>query len=369
VAGRKQSNLLETVAGKNPKHQRGFAFGVIIETLTNREEGIMRARKPTAIALMVFFLGATVGARADNKEDNVKDIGNRKVAHFSIISQEKEIAIGKQYATQIERSAKMLKDPVINEYVNRVEQNIARNSDAKIPITIKIIDDPSINASTLPGGFIFVNTGLLKAMNSEDELAGVLAHETAHVACRHWASSMTKQTILQYAMIPLMFTPMSAALYYGVMEAYMNGVPMAFLKFSRADEAQADFLGIQYMWKAGYDPSGFIQAFGTIMQKSRSNPGSVPSVFMDHPPTGDRIIKAEEEIKNLLPKRHEYLVNTSEYNDVRTRLAMVMNLNRKMAKNENAPTLERREPGNKTPSAPPKGSTTSDKPPVLERRN
>lgn len=326
----------------------------------------MKGRKPIAITLLVLFLGAATGVRAEDKKDEVQDIGNRKVAHWSLISQEKEIAIGKQYATQIEREAKILKDPVINEYVNRIEQNIARNSDARIPITIKIIDDPTINASTLPGGFMFVNTGLLKAMNNEDELAGVLAHETAHVACRHWASSMTKQTILQYAMIPLMFTPMSAALYYGVMEAYMNGVPIAFLKFSRSDEAQADFLGLQYLWKAGYDPNGLVQSFSKILQDSRSDPGSVPSVFMDHPPTGDRIIKCEEEIKNLLPKRQEYLVSTSDYNDMRTRLAMIMNMNRQMAKNQNAPTLEKREPAAKTPPA---GSKTEDKPPVLERRN
>ncbi len=326
----------------------------------------MIGRKPISVTLLALLLGVAGSAAAKNKQDEVQDIGNRKVAHWSLISQEKEIAIGKQYAMQIEREAKILKDPVINEYVNRIEQNIARNSDAKIPITIKIIDDPTINASTLPGGFMFVNTGLLKAMNNEDELAGVLAHETAHVACRHWASSMTKQTILQYAMIPLMFTPMSAALYYGVMEAYMNGVPIAFLKFSRSDEAQADFLGLQYMWKAGYDPNGLVQSFSVILQQARSDPGSVPSVFMDHPPTGDRIIKCEQEIKNLLPKRKEYLVNTSEYNDMRTRLAMVMNMNRQMAKNQNAPTLEKREPGAKTP---PKGSKTEDKPPVLERRN
>ncbi len=317
---------------------------------------------------LALFLGATaLNARGKSKIDNPKDIGHRKVAGWSLISMKREIAIGRKYAAQIDSSSKILKDPVITEYVNRIEQNIAENSDVRVPVSVKIIEDPTVNAMTLPGGFIYVDTGLLKALSSEDELAGVLAHETGHVAARSWASTQTKREILQYAMIPLMFTPMSAALYYGVEESYMNGIPMAFLKFSRDQEKKADFLGIQYMWKAGYDPNGLVEAFGKIMQESRKNPGSVASIFMDHPPTGTRIIAAEKEIKNLLPKRKHYLVNTSGYIQMRQRLAMLMGQQNELAKNEdkNSPTLEKREPGAKVPP----GSETSDKPPVLERRN
>jgi predicted Zn-dependent protease len=354
-----------------PTHRLGGnrMIELLAEAVEERPKRAMRGQTLAVIPLLILLLGSAMTAKAEYKQDDANDIGHRRVAHRSIISQEKEIAIGRQYAAQIERSAKILKDPVINEYVNRIEQNIARNSDAKIPITVKIIDDPTINASTLPGGFMFVNTGLLNAMDNEDELAGVLAHETGHVAARHWASNMTKQTILQYAMIPLMFTPMSAALYYGVVEGYMNGVPLAFLKFSREDEAQADFLGIQYLWKAGYDPNGLVEAFGKVLQAERSAPGSAPSIFMDHPPTGDRIIKAEEEIKNLLPRRQEYLVTTSEFNAMKSRLTMVMSMNRQTANNSNAPTLEKLDPGNRTPQGVAKDGPKSDQPPVLERRN
>ncbi|HVA01256.1 MAG TPA: M48 family metallopeptidase [Terriglobia bacterium] len=332
----------------------------------------MTKRRIAPIGLLVVLFAAAVTGWSSDKKDDVSAIGNRRVAHRAMISEEKEIAIGKRYSMEIDRSAKIIKDPVINEYVNRVAQNVARNSDLKVPLTVKVIDSPDINAFALPGGFLYVNTGLLKAADEEDQLAGVIAHEIAHVAARHWASQMTKQTILQYAMLPLIFTPMSAAVYYGVMEAYMSGIPLAFLKFTRNDEAEADFLGIQYMYKSGYDPNAYVAFFGKIVQEQRSNPGSVPTVFADHPPTADRIIKAEKEIQTLLPKRSEYLVSTSEFNDVKTRLTDVMTLRRKQEKGEGGPTLRKRAPSTTTkPDAQP-GTTQKpedEKPPVLQRRD
>ena len=304
---------------------------------------------------------------AKNKMDDVYCIGDRRVAHRSFISTEKEVAIGAQYAKQINRSSKLVKDPVITEYVNRVEQNIAENSDVKIPITIRVIDSPQINAMTLPGGFIYVNTGLIRAAGSEAQLAAVLAHETAHVAARHWASEMTRQSLLQYAMIPLIFTPMTYPVYIGLSEGLNFGIPMAFLKFSREDEAQADFLGLQYLWKAGYDPNAFLAMFGKILQQHRREPGSVPSIFMDHPPTGDRIIKCEEEIKNILPQRSEYLVTDSEFQNVQARLNTVLGRMKRAQSAENRPTLLKREPNPNQPSQ--SGQTPdNDKPPVLRRR-
>ena len=307
---------------------------------------------------------------AKNKMDDVYCIGQRNVAHHSIISQQKEIAIGQKYAEQIDHSAKLVKDPVITEYVNRVAQNIARSSDAKVPITVKVIDSPEINAFTLPGGFIYVNTGLLHAAGSEAQLAGVLAHETAHVACRHWASDATKQTLLQYAMIPLIFTPMSYPVYIGISEGLNLGVPLAFLKFSRSDEQQADFLGLQYMWKAGYDPDAYLSMFAKIIQEGRRTPGSVAGVFMDHPPTQDRIINAEKEIKTILPSRSEYLVSDSEFQGIQERLNDLLGRMKKIESASNKPTLVKSEPKSGQPAGTDGGQTTADdKPPVLQRRN
>jgi len=326
-----------------------------------------------ALLLAGMLCLTSLPGHADDKKDDPDEIGNRKVAHRSIISQEKEIAIGKQYADQIDRQAKILKDPVINEYVNRLGQNLARNSDLTIPLTIKVIDDPAINAFTLPGGFLYINTGVLMAAEEEDQVAGVIAHEIGHAAARHWASNMTKSTILQLSMIPLMFIPMTYAVYMGVMEAYMNGVPLAFLKFSRKDEQEADFLGLQYMYKAGYDPNAFVGFFGKVMEEERRSPGSMSTVFATHPPTADRIVASEEEIQKILPKRPQYLVSTSEFDDIKARMQTVISQHKKQQKGDAGPTLRKHESPNDqtttTQSGQPSTDQGDDQPPVLKRRD
>jgi beta-barrel assembly-enhancing protease len=235
------------------------------------------------LLMMALIMGASLSAPEAGDKNNVSEIGNRKIPHRSIISQEKEVAIGKQLVAEIDRSAKLINDPVITEYVNRVAQNLARNSDLTIPLTMKVIDDPTINAMTLPGGFTYVNSGVLVAADEEDQLAGVLAHEIAHGAARHWAPQATRTTLLQYATLPLIFTPLSYPVYLGTSQALNYGVPLTFLKFSRSAEAEADFLGLQYMYKAGYDPNSYVTFFGKVLQEERGSPGSVPKVFLDHP--------------------------------------------------------------------------------------
>jgi len=316
-----------------------------------------------AVLLTIAVLPHSVHAQKDDPDA----IGTRKVAHRSIISESREIAYGKEMSMQVDRQSKLVSDPVLNEYVNRVGQNLARNSDLKVPLTIKVIDDPTINAFALPGGFLYVNTGVIKSADEESQLAGVLAHEMAHVAARHWASQMTKQQLLQFAMIPLMFTPMSIGAYYGL-SAAMQGLPILFLKFSQKDEAEADYLGLQYMYKAGYDPESYVAFFGKVTEEERHMPGSVPEIFMDHPPTPDRIISCEQEIKKILPQKQEYLISTSEFNDMKSRLSTVL-----LAQNRvkpGGPTLEKKKPSDKTTaSKQPSSDDGSDQPPVLKRRD
>ena len=337
----------------------------------------MRKARLTALVLVALLCGALPQAWADDKKNDVNEIGDRSIAHRSIISQEKEIAIGRQYAEQIDKQAKILKDPMVNEYVNRVAQNLARNSDLRIPLNIKVIEDPSINAFTLPGGYMYINTGTILAADEEDQMAGVMAHEIGHAAARHWASTMTKATLLQFATIPMMMVPMSYPVYMGVMEAYMNGVPLAFLKFSRKQEEEADFLGLQYMYKAGYDPNAFVAFFGKVMDEERHNPGSMAKIFADHPPTGDRIVAAKDEIQRILPRRPEYLVSSSDYDEMRARLQTIMAQAKRLQKGghgqDNGPTLHTQTSDQTSAQSSGRSGqsngSSDDSPPVLKRRD
>jgi predicted Zn-dependent protease len=278
-------------------------------------------------------------------EKDVNSIGNRGVGKgVNLYSLEREIALGKQAAQEVEKSSKMLNDPVVVEYVNRVGQNIVRNSDCKVPFTIKVIDSDEINAFALPGGFFYVNSGLVLRADEEAELAGVMAHETAHVCARHSTKNATKGEIMQWATIPLILLGPGGWAGYGLYEGLNVAIPLGFLKFSRDNERQADYLGLQYMYKAGYDPNAFVSFFEKIEAEERRHPGSVPKVFSTHPPTPERVQKAQQEIATILPTREEYIVTTSEFDLVKVRLTKIENRNKLNDKKSAAekPTLRTR---------------------------
>ncbi len=271
----------------------------------------------------------TVKGVKPGTEKDVNSIGNRNVGKGpSFYSLEKEIAIGKQFAQEVEKTSKLINDPVVTEYVNRVGQNLVRNSDAKVPFTIKVIDSDEINAMALPGGFFYVNSGLILRADEEAEMAGVMGHEIGHVAARHWARNQTKEEIAQWATIPLMIIVPYGLAGYGIYEGLNVGIPLTFLKFSRDQEREADYLGLQYMYKAGYDPNAFISFFEKVEAEERRHPGSIPKVFSTHPPTPDRVTKAQEEVATILPARDEYLVTTSEFDVVKARLRRIENKNK-----------------------------------------
>jgi predicted Zn-dependent protease len=284
----------------------------------------------------------------DDKKADPDAIGDRNVSgKVNWYSLEKEIALGKQLAQQVERQSKVINDPIIAEYVNRLGQNLVRNSDAKVPFTIKVVEDPTVNAFALPGGFFFVDSGLILKADTEAELAGVMAHEIAHVAARHGTRQATRGEIAQLATLPLIF--MGGAAAYGIYEASGLLVPMSFLKFSRTFESEADYLGVQYMYKAGYDPTAFVDFFEKIQTLEKRKPGTMSKLFSTHPPTDDRISKSQAEIADLKAKP-EYVVTTSEFNDVKGRLAMLENQRRpdKTSDDPNKPTL-RRNPNSNAP--------------------
>src|ERR1700683_3852509 len=281
-------------------------------------------------------------------EADVDAIGNRKVGHGpELYSLEHDIAIGKQLSQEVEKSAKFIDDPVVIEYVNRVGQNLVRNSDAKVPFTIKVIDSDVVNAFALPGEFFYVNSGLILHADEESELAGVMAHEIAHVCARHGTRQESKSTLVQLASIPAMiFIPYSWA-GYALYQGMNFAIPLTFLKFSRADEAEADYLGLQYMYKAGYDPNSFVSFFEKVQADEKKQPGTIPKVFSTHPPTPDRIEAIQKEIATILPARDQYIVSTSEFDTVKARLQLIEANIKVKDSNPNKPTLRKRTTQNK----------------------
>src|ERR1039457_805082 len=335
---------------------------------------LMKRFFPASLGLlaMLSFVTAT-GFAADKKKDP-DEIGNRDVGKgVNFYSIEKEIALGKGLAQEVERQAKIINDPVISEYVNRIGQNLVRNSDAKVPFTIKVIDSEDVNAFALPGGFFFVNSGLILKADSEAELAGVMAHEIAHVAARHGTKQATRGEIAQLATIPLIIMTYGTWTGYGIYQAASILVPIGFLKFSRGFESEADMLGLEYMYKAGYDPTAFVDFFEKIQTMEKRKPGTMAKVFSTHPPTDDRIKAAQKNIQEILVAKPEYVITTSEFNDVKNRMLAMHNRRKIDTADTNKPSLRRTAGGGtndpidadedgKTPKA------DEDERPTLKRR-
>jgi len=293
-----------------------------------------------------------------------RDIGGRGMGNW--YSTDTEIKMGKGYASEIEKSTKFITDPVVTEYVNSIGQNIVKNSDCKVPFTIKVIDSDEINAMALPGGFFYVNSGLILNADEEAELAGVMAHETAHVCAHHAVREQTRLNYAQLGTIPLIF--IGGWTGYGIYEAASIAIPITFMRFSREFEAQADYLGVQYMYKAGYDPQAFISFFEKIQALEKRKPGAVAKVFADHPQTPDRILHSQEEIARILPAKDEYTVTTSEFEDVKARLARIENKRRLTdSKDTKKPSL-RRASTDPNAQAGEDGSQSGDDRPTLHRR-
>jgi predicted Zn-dependent protease len=315
-----------------------------------------------------------VNGFAKDKKKDPEEIGNRDVGKgVNLYSLEKEIAMGKSYAQEIERQAKIIDDPVVSEYVNRIGQNLVRNSDVKVPVTIKVLDAEEVNAMALPGGFFFVNSGLLMKAENEAELAGVMAHEIAHIAARHGTRQATRGQIVNLASIPLIF--MGGWTGYGIRQAASVLVPVTFLKFSRSFEEEADMLGLQYLYKAGYDPTSFVDFFEKIQSMEKKRPGTMSKVFSSHPMTDSRIENAQKNIQEMLKARPEYVVTTSEFQDVKNRLMAMQNRRKIDDKDDNRPRLKRAPGGSTTPiegdakgKDGKKGEEEEDERPTLKRR-
>jgi Zn-dependent protease with chaperone function len=275
-----------------------------------------------------------------NKKYDVEKIGERGVGGgMNFFSIDREIKLGADMAKEIDAQVKFLTDERVNEYVNRLAQNLARNSDVKVPMSVRIIDSDELNAFALPGGRLYVNVGMIMAAESEAELAGVMAHEIAHVAARHATKNATKRQIWNFASIPLMFVGGPAGMV--VHNVVQIAVPMTFLKFSRNAEREADLLGIEYEYAAGYDPAAMVNFFEKLQTKDKKKPNFAVRAFQSHPMTDDRLKRAQKTIAELLPAKDEYMVSTSEFDEVKARLtSLTTNKLRIGPKDEPKPKLK-----------------------------
>src|SRR5438067_8310730 len=279
----------------------------------------------------------------DHSIRDIEAIGTRNIGCDRGIgnwySLEHQIAMGKQYSDQVEATSKLVKDAEIQNYINALGQNLVRNSDSLVPFTIKVIESDDINAFALPGGFFYVDSGLILAAENEAELAGVMAHEIAHVAACHVARQNTRGKMMNMASIPLMM--LGGPIGYAGYEALTIATPLTYLKFSRKFESEADFLGVQYMYKAGYDPQALTAFFEKVKALEKRPQNAVVKAFQTHPQTPDRIEKTQKEISTLLPPQTQYKVDTSEFEDVKAKLNQVENRLRIEKPHAHGPTLRR----------------------------
>ncbi len=302
---------------------------------------------PKRLIISLLIAAASFGLPAsaqDHKKNNKKDpteIGDRNVSKgLNFYSLEQELALGKQLALEVEKQAKIVDDPIVAEYINRLGQNLGRNSDVTFPLSFKLIESDEINAFTLPGGYVFINTGLLRLGANEAELAASIAHEIGHAAARHATRQASRNQLLGMTTIPLAIFGGIAGL--AARQAVNLAAPMAFMKFSREFETEADLLGIQYLWKAGYDPTAAVDLFEALESTEKRQPGSVGKLFRTHPLTQDRIEKTQKNIDKLLPSRSEYVLNTSEYEDIRARVESLTPKTPVPDDTQNRPTLIRK---------------------------
>jgi predicted Zn-dependent protease len=307
--------------------------------------GVLLSGLPIAVAQVdqtVSQVRKIPQAKPGSKDD-IQTIGNRKIGGSGLgnwYSLEHEISIGREYSQAIDGSVKLIQDPVVTEYVNRIGQNLVRNSDAKVPFTIKVVDSEEVNAFALPGGFLYVNSGLVLAAQDEAELAGVMAHEIAHVAARHATRQMTRSQMFNLASIPLIFV--GGGIGIAVQQAAGLAVPLSLTKFSRGFETEADYLGVEYLYKAGYDPQAFISFFERVQAQEKQKPGLIAKAFADHPQTADRMKKTQQEIGGILPAREAYVISTSDFEEAKSRLTAIANRRRPAEQDAERPTLRRK---------------------------
>jgi beta-barrel assembly-enhancing protease len=345
-----------------------------------KEEKNKKDAKPTTSATPQTSARKPLSVKEDPAMIGKRNINSGTDKFFGWLggSQQKEIAIGRQLALEVEQQAKMIEDERITEYINRVGQNIVLHSDAKIPFTIKVIDSDEVNAFALPGGYFFVNKGLILAADNEAELAGVMAHEIAHVTARHAMENAGKGQFLGYGLLAGILLTGGIA---GAVLQNTAGIAqaLAFFKFSRGAEEEADKLGVQYLYAAGYDPTAMATMFEKIDSLNKKKPGTISKLFSTHPQSVERR-DSSLALVGRFPEKEEYVMSTSEFQRVKSYLLRISNAKAlstsdidDASQEPGKPTLKRRQPEPSDSTNPSDSSSSSsdekkEAPPQLKKR-
>ncbi len=322
---------------------------------------------------------ATNATRPLKVNEDPRMIGKRNINNGTIFTRggsvEGEVRTGQRVAAEVDKQVKLIDDPVITEYVNRVGQNIVLHSDAKVPFTIKVIDSDEVNAFALPGGFFYVNKGLILAADNEAEVAGVMAHEIAHVAARHAVEMQRKGTWINYGLLAgaiLLGGGLGGAI---LQNTAGLGLGATFAKFSRGAEEEADRLGVQYMYAAGYDPNAMSTMFEKLSSQNKKKPGFFAKTFATHPQSIDRL-EASRSLVARFPEREEYVLSTSEFQRVKNRLLRMSNARASSTGDISGgdgtpgrPTLKRRQPPTDDSTTTTTNEPKQDDRPTLRRRD
>ena len=344
---------------------------------TSKEKNKKSNKDAKAVPTPAPGAGAPLSTNEDPNQIGKRNIngGTDKIFGWFGGSKEKEMQIGRQLAAEVEQQAKMVDDPVVTEYINRVGQNIVLHSDAKVPFTIKVIDSDEVNAFALPGGFFFVNRGLILAADNEAELAGVMAHEIGHVAARHAMENQGKGALLQYGMLAGMIFGGGIASTVLQNTAGLTQA-LAFFKFSRGAEEEADRLGVQYLYASGYDPTAMSTMFEKLASQNKKKPGTISKLFSSHPQSIDRRDTSLQLVARF-PEKEEYVISTSEFQRVKSHLMKLTNAKAGIItdydqNDDGKPTLKKRQPEPTDATGSDNGgssSSTSDGPPKLKKRD
>lgn len=271
---------------------------------------------PVTLLLLVGWAAGSPrdGHKRSKSDRDINAIGHRNIAYkgnWYSLDKEKQVAV--QFSAAFEQANPLLQDAEIGAYVQGLAQKVARTSDAKLPITTRIADSDDVYAVTLPGGYQCLSRGLLLIVDDEAGLASVLARGIAHTALRSATMDQTRENLMKMATVPLILFGNSP----GTQDTSL-AVPLTALKFRREDEQDADYFGLQYEYKAGYDPDAFLRTVQTIWSLPRYS--KISNTFGSFPPLSLRLAALRSEIDQVLPKNHSGIDNTSEFMEFKKHL-------------------------------------------------